>query len=304
MRTQCGAWPKPKPRRQRKNELKKGFIIALSAVFLLSSTCPAENVVEQTLPSGNTVKIKGITKIHFTKGAPALALEYETGIDIADVDALRRQAEEIWPVFRVNVEREKMDNAALKASAPKTETGPITYRYSSYSFIVTRKKNGTWHMNNWGRDYEKEESLIADAFLSALQHRDILAAADSMHIPGDYTGDQAEAEIRGLSTILDVLTHKLGQVTAIAPNDTPIRYKYFALQSASREYWQTRPVFNALIYDVTYANAGKGYLIFRFSIVDQKTVIHSLLFGLPEDNPESGGILEDLNDSVMKALNG
>ena len=71
-----------------------------------------------------------------------------------------------------------------------------------------------------------------------------------------------------------------------------------------REYWQAHPVFNALIYDVTYANAGKGFLVFRFAIIDRKIAIHSLLFGLPADDPGSDGVLKDLNDSVTKAFNG
>lgn len=54
-----------------------------------------------------------------------MALEYETDININDVESLRKEAEEIWPVFRVNVENEKMVNAIIKASKPKKKTGLI-----------------------------------------------------------------------------------------------------------------------------------------------------------------------------------
>lgn len=278
------------------------YCLTFFSIILISFSSYATEVGEHILPSGKTIKIKAIGKMYFSKGDPALALEYETDSNLNDVESLRKEVEEIWPIFRVNVENDKMTNAVIKASEPKKKTGLITYKYNSRNFVINQKSNGTWKFFSWGRDYEKEEIIITDKFLSNLQSNDIPNTANCMHYPDYFTKEQLEDEIRGISKILTIVNNKLGFIESYQLNDNPIFYKYLSLQNASQEYWNKYPVFNAIIYNVKYTKCGNGYIIFRFSILNEQLVINSILFGLPADKPEIESLFKELNDSIIKAL--
>jgi len=94
-----------------------------------------------TLPSGKQVKVLGMTKMAFPQGPPALMLRYLTEIDIQDHAALRREAAEIWPVFRVDVERANLSDAILSANRMK---GSIINTGMSYNFVFKKNAAGTW----------------------------------------------------------------------------------------------------------------------------------------------------------------
>src|SRR5207342_172685 len=57
-----------------------------------------------SLPSGKQVKVLGIHTLVFAKDPPALMFSYQTDISIDNKSALQREADEIWPVLRLDVE--------------------------------------------------------------------------------------------------------------------------------------------------------------------------------------------------------
>ena len=66
-----------------------------------------------TLPSGKQIKITGTGRMHFTKGPDAPVMNCETDIPIDDKVALRKEVDEIWTLFKIDVEREGLTNAAI-----------------------------------------------------------------------------------------------------------------------------------------------------------------------------------------------
>src|SRR5436190_11174999 len=72
-----------------------------------------------TLPSGKQIKVVGIVPMHFANGSDALVLNCETDISIDDKTALRKQADEIWSIFRKNVEEAKMTNGVIRVTHPE-----------------------------------------------------------------------------------------------------------------------------------------------------------------------------------------
>jgi len=95
------------------------------------------------LPSGREVKVIGITQMSFTKGDPALMLKYQTALRLEDRDQLRKEVEEVWQVFRVDVER-----AGLKAAVISVQETPkrvlIVSTSKGYNFVVKKSEAGTW----------------------------------------------------------------------------------------------------------------------------------------------------------------
>ena len=241
--------------------------------------------------------------MYLTEDSPALMLKYQTDIGIDDVDLLRKEVEEIWPMFRVNVEESGLSNAIILATSSPERTGLIFSTSQSYNFVSSKKENGTWDFNSWNRDYDDEARKIAEPFLESIKLQQMSNAVDILHYPDFFTPEQLNEETNGISAILAIVSDKLGVITSYQIRDSQIPlYRFFALQTASQEYWNRYPYFNALVYDAEYSKKGSGYLIFRFSIIDDKLVINSFSYCLP-DSTDAQTLFEELNENISETLN-
>jgi hypothetical protein len=118
--------------------------LGLTAALLMLSGCGSEpGYTVHKLPSGREVKVLGITKMFVTKGDPALVLKYRTDLRLEDHDQLRKEVEEVWQAFRVDVER-----AGLKAAVISVQATPkrmlIVTTSKGYNFVVKKSDAGAW----------------------------------------------------------------------------------------------------------------------------------------------------------------
>jgi hypothetical protein len=81
--------------------------------------------------------------INFPKGPSALMLKYETNLKISDVDALRKEADEIFGVLKVDAENGKFTSAIV--SANEKPTGLILKSSKGYNFVYEKRADGQWH---------------------------------------------------------------------------------------------------------------------------------------------------------------
>jgi len=89
------------------------------------------------------LKVIRITKMHSTNGINKwLILDYQTDIPISDVDALKREADKIWPYFKNDVEQAGMNEALIRANSPPT--GTIIQETSSHGLAYKKAPDGTW----------------------------------------------------------------------------------------------------------------------------------------------------------------
>lgn len=73
-----------------------------------------------TLPSGHHITHVGLGRFVVPNDDPVLRLAYQTELTLTDTTALRREAIELWPRFRLDVDRGGYRNAAFLAQAPPT----------------------------------------------------------------------------------------------------------------------------------------------------------------------------------------
>ncbi len=102
--------------------------LVVPIILLISSCSPSPQYKVQKLPSGKEIKILSMGKMHFAKDLPALTLKYQTDISIENVDLLRQEVEEIWPVFRANVERSGLSKAIVMATSPPKKSRIISQK--------------------------------------------------------------------------------------------------------------------------------------------------------------------------------
>lgn len=98
------------------------------------------------LPSGREVKVVAVSKMSFTRGDPALMLKYQTDLRIEDKEALRKEVEDIWQVFRLDVEEAGLKNAIV--SANEVPKGWFIKKGRGYNFIVIKNEAGVWQFQN------------------------------------------------------------------------------------------------------------------------------------------------------------
>lgn len=94
---------------------------------------------ENTLPSGRKIVITSVNKMDFNSGEPsALVLNYSTQTSIDDMTELRSEADEVWSLFRKDVE-----NASLTVGALRPVNGP-----KGYGFVFRKRDDGSWYCTN------------------------------------------------------------------------------------------------------------------------------------------------------------
>jgi hypothetical protein len=69
-------------------------------------------------------------------------LKYETDLKVGDVDALRREADEVFVVLKVEAENGKFTSAIV--SANEKPTGLILKRSEGHNFVYERRADGQW----------------------------------------------------------------------------------------------------------------------------------------------------------------
>lgn len=94
------------------------------------------------LPSGKTIKVTSVAAINFAEGGRALMMKYLTDINIDDRLALRREADEIWADFKLEVERANVSTAILSANS--LPGGGIIQRGRGYNFVFQKDASGAW----------------------------------------------------------------------------------------------------------------------------------------------------------------
>lgn len=125
-----------------------GFVVLLLSIVLFSSPAgfgaqaPYYQLVK--LPSGKEIKMLGVGKIYPSPDRPVLLFKYETDLSIDDKEALRKEVDEIWASFRLNVERENLSEAIISANEPLSSDSVSKGR--SYDFEYRKAQDGTWQM--------------------------------------------------------------------------------------------------------------------------------------------------------------
>jgi hypothetical protein len=94
---------------------------------------------EETLPSGRKIKVIAEGPLKFGNGSVGLMLKYQTALKISEGKALRKEIDEIWPVFRKDVERMKLLTGII--SANEASSGFVS---QGYNFVFQKQDDGSW----------------------------------------------------------------------------------------------------------------------------------------------------------------
>jgi hypothetical protein len=116
--------------------------ILIGAILLIFS---GQSSRLYTLPSGKQILITGVIPMHFASGPPSLVMNCETDIPIEDMPALRKEADEIWSIFREDVERAGMTMSAIRMTHNDPGNGWIKHG-KGYGFVYEKRADGQWHL--------------------------------------------------------------------------------------------------------------------------------------------------------------
>ena len=118
--------------------------VSFASLLILALGCNAGPRQLQTiqLPSGDRVGVLSEMTMHFSNESPALMLKYQTQLHVSDRAATRREADELWTIFKPEVEKGNFDSAIL--SANEVPTGTFIQNSNTYNFVYRKQGDGTW----------------------------------------------------------------------------------------------------------------------------------------------------------------
>jgi hypothetical protein len=96
------------------------------------------------LKSGKEVKVVKVGPM-YGQGMKKLAVElqYETELKVSDLTVLRKEVDEVWEVFRPEVEKPN-EKVAVVSAVEKRPPSVIT-KSEGYNFVFEKRTDGTWH---------------------------------------------------------------------------------------------------------------------------------------------------------------
>jgi hypothetical protein len=126
------------------NGMVKSLIVVLVCVTSVACESQAQALREVSLPSGKKVKVMAAGRINFSNDSPALMLKYQTDLKISDTAELRKEVEEIWAMFKADVEQAKLTNAII--SANEVPHGLVIKTGNAFNFVYKKSTDGRWEL--------------------------------------------------------------------------------------------------------------------------------------------------------------
>lgn len=96
----------------------------------------------RTLSSGRTLKVLGERRISFPQSGPALMLQYQTDVPLADTAALRAEAADVWRDYQARADSAGVQGAILSANMPPS--GGLVSHSGGFNFVYRRGPAGEW----------------------------------------------------------------------------------------------------------------------------------------------------------------
>jgi len=70
-------------------------------------------------------------------------LKYETDLKVADVEALRKEADEVFGILKIDAAKGKFTSVIV--SANEKPSGLIFKTSKGYNFVYEKRADGQWH---------------------------------------------------------------------------------------------------------------------------------------------------------------
>ena len=121
-----------------------GFHLTIGLILGFAAFCGAQTEAtrDMFLPSGKLIRVLSVSRLRYKQGT-ALVLKYQTDLSVSDLHALRKEIDQIWPVFKGDVEKAKLTTAII--SAYETPQG-VVLKSGAAHFFMFRKIDGEWQL--------------------------------------------------------------------------------------------------------------------------------------------------------------
>lgn len=130
-----------------------GFLIFL-CIGCSGQVANNSNAASQTpetdkyrLPSGREIKITGMNGMNFENGETGLILQYQTDIPIENHEELKKEVEEVWTIFRYDVEKANTTTGIIRATHIE-EDGVFVKHGKGFGFLYRKDAKGNWQMDD------------------------------------------------------------------------------------------------------------------------------------------------------------
>jgi hypothetical protein len=140
---------------------------------------------------------------------------------------------------------------------------------------------------------QKDVSLLASKFFSYMNQNNYIEAAKLFHYPPNYTTQDLEKDIKGVSGLLEALKESFGQISRVGVSKTGEKILSLQVGGGDIPYWKQHPQYLTLIFSSYFSKYGDGYITFTICNISKKFEIREVKYGLAATRANSAQLLQE-----------
>jgi tetratricopeptide (TPR) repeat protein len=124
------------------------IVILIAVISFMCLPASAASTFKLTrLPSGKQIKLLGVgTVLSSSDKKKSLMLQYETDKNMNDKQGLAQEADDIWDLFKIDIEQSGLNSAIISVNSEPTGW-PVKFN-RTYNFVLEKDTHGEWHCTN------------------------------------------------------------------------------------------------------------------------------------------------------------
>ena len=160
-------------------------------------------------------------------------------------------------------------------------------------------------ISNFGfcNTFSKSQALkISELFIKFVSKDDFESASKLLHYPNEYTEEQLESDIKGVSAIMQSLDHSFGEIISYKEATGMNVVASIGGGTADIPYWKKYSESKKLTLEASFSKYGNGYLEFVFYNINGELGLRAVNYGLPASSTESIKLLKQASKPILEIL--
>ena len=144
---------------------------------------------------------------------------------------------------------------------------------------------------NYSRNPEISK-LTTDFFLF-ISEKDFVNTSKLFHYPPNYSEEEKEKDMKGVSMFLEALDNCFGKIEEPAIHNGKNKIISLQIGGGDIAYWKKNPNYLSIVFSVNFSNYGNGYITLTICNLANKFEIREAKYGLDSSLENSTKLLQE-----------
>ncbi len=145
---------------------------------------------------------------------------------------------------------------------------------------------------------QNEISTLVTDFFNNISQEDHIEASKLFHYPTNYTQEEVNQDIEGVSKFLQALGDSFGNISDATIYNGNSKIISLQIGGGDIPYWQKHPNYLSKVYAVKFSKYGSGYITLTLCNIANKYEIREAKYGLDASFRNSTMLLQEAASHV------